>query len=411
MNLIDSIPFLSDLPVGQQAIAVIIAAPILVWLVLVIIRTIVLRFVMAPIRVYANKTHTDIDNRVINVIERPLRVLLIGIAIAIINILLPIDGDVGTFFNNLADALIIAAVFFFLYNLVDVIGVTSDNLQNLIGLHIEDRLLPFLRVVLKVLIIVMAILIILQEFDYNVTGLIASFGIVGLAFSLAAQDTAANVFGFTAIVGDNPFEVGDYIVTSDVSGTVERVGVRSTRIRKLDQSLVTMPNSMLTDAAVTNWSRLAKRRLDFYVGLTYRTNAEQMREILHRIREMLTARDVVDEESVIVRFVEFGDSALNVRVIAYILLADWGEFTAEQEAINLEIMEIVNDMGLGIAFPSTSLYIETLPQQDQTPTSTRPSTPSRRTQSTVAVDEAGKAEAKYQDNEAASSDVGDGDAK
>ena len=100
----------------------------------------------------------------------------------------------------------------------------------------------------------MGAMIIIREFGYDVTGLIASFGVIGLALSLAAKDTAANVFGFTAIVSDNPFQVGDYITMGDFAGTVEHVGVRSTRVRKLDQSLVTVPNSKLTDSAVTNWS-------------------------------------------------------------------------------------------------------------------------------------------------------------
>ncbi|MEO0596513.1 MAG: mechanosensitive ion channel family protein, partial [Chloroflexota bacterium] len=302
-------------------------------------------------------------------------------------------------------------------NIIDVIGVTSENLRNFTGIRVEDRLLPFLRVVFKVFVVVMGALIIVQEFGYSIAGLVASFGIVGLAISLAAQDTAANIIGFTSIVSDNPLHVGEYVIAGDVTGTVEEVGVRTTRIRKLDQSLVTVPNATLTGGAVTNWSRLTKRRLDFYVGLTYNTSASQMRAVIGDIRDMLKERENVDPESVIVHFVEFGDSSLKIRIIAYVLLQDWGEFTAEQENINLRIMEIVEDHKLSMAFPSTSLYIET-PIPDVLPDVVEVPAPLPSIQKAIDKQEEienatqeGTAEAKYQDNEAASSDADGGDAR
>lgn len=413
MNIIDYIPFISDLPIEQRALIVIISAPILVWLVSFIIRKVIMGFVMAPMKRYAKTTETELDDRALSVIDRPIRVLMIGIAIAIISSLLQFKGDLDQIADNIANALIIASIFYFVYNLIDIVGVTSENVKRFTGLHIEDRLLPFLRVVAKVFVVVMGLLIVVQEFDYSITGLIASFGVIGLAISLAAQDTAANVIGFASIVSDNPFEVGDFVATGDISGTVETVGVRTTRIRKLDQSLVTIPNHSLTDAAVTNWSRLGKRRLDFYIGLTYQTSASQMRDILQAIRDMLKERESIDTESVIVNFVEFDDSALNIRIIAYILIADWAEFTAEQELINLEIMEIVESLGLSMAFPSTSVYIESYPRQAETQSKMK--TPEIRVQQAdlrhdIQEDiEQGKSEAKYQDNKAASSDGEDAD--
>ncbi|GAB5490528.1 MAG: mechanosensitive ion channel family protein [Phototrophicaceae bacterium] len=408
MNFIKYIPFVRDLPLNYQVLLVIISVPILVWLVSTLIRAVIMNFVLAPIRRYAKTTETDLDNRALDVIERPIRVLLIGVAIAIISNTLQFRGDLEQISNNIANALIITAIFYFVYNLVDIIGVTSANVQRFTGLHIEDRLLPFLRVVAKVFVVVMGLLIVIQEFGYSITGLLASFGVIGLAISLAAQDTAANVIGFTSIVSDNPFEMGDYIVTGDIAGTVEKVGVRTTRIRKLDQSLVTMPNHSLTDAAVTNWSRLSKRRLDFYIGLTYQTTASQMRDVLQQIRDMLKDRDMIDTESVIVNFVEFDDSALNIRVIAYVLLADWAEFVTEQELINLNIMDIVETAGVSMAFPSTSVYIESQPKVTQPEPIVI--TPEMRVQKadlsydSQAEIEQGTPEASYQDNEAASSD-------
>ncbi|MEM9953719.1 MAG: mechanosensitive ion channel family protein [Chloroflexota bacterium] len=411
MNVIQQIPILRDIPLEQQALIVLLTAPLLVWVVSALFRVVILNFVMAPFRRYAKRTESDLDDRALTVIERPIRILMIGVAIAIISAGLEFKGDVDTLADNIANSLIIVAIFYFVYNLVDIISVTTESLNRLVGLRVEERLLPFIRVVAKVFIVVMGLLIVVQEFGYNIAGLVASFGVIGLAISLAAQDTAANVLGFTTIVSDNPFQVGDYIVTPDVIGTVEEVGVRTTRVRKLDQSLVTIPNRKLTDAAVTNWSRLSKRRLDFYLGLTYDTDSAHMRDVLHNIREMLKERNTIDTDSVIVNFVEFGDSSLNIRIIAYVLIADWAEFTAEQEAINLDIMDIVANAGLSVAFPSTSVYIESYPRRaEPEPTQLPPRqdpVPPPTAKASDVIDQ-GISEARYQDNEAASSDDGDG---
>lgn len=410
MSLAERIPYFSLLPESIQVLMLNLALLILALVVIWILRNLVARIVMLPLRSLVRKTETDIDDRAVDAIERPMRILVLGAGVAIVAAAFQFGPDLDQFSDSLSRALILAALMFFVYNLVDVIGLSPATMQHMTGITIEERLLPFLRTVAKVFVIVMAGLIIIQEFGYEVTGLIASFGVVGLALSLAAKDTAANVFGFTAIVSDNPFKVGDYIVTSDFSGTVEHVGARSTRVRKLDQSLVTVPNSKLTDAAVTNWSRLKKRRLDFYIGLTYDTSADQMRDVLHRLRELVKAHEALDPESVIVHFMEFAGSALNIRIIASVLLADWGAYTAEVEQINLEIMELIEELGLSFAFPSQSLYIETMPKADAgeaTPTS-RPAAVKRNVPTPPPAEpEIGHTEASFQDNPSASNE-GDG---
>src|SRR5262249_8920002 len=151
-----------------------------------------------------------------------------------------------------------------------------------------------------------------QEWGYDVTGLIAGLGLGGLAISLAAQDTLSNIFGFAAIVSDRPFVVGEYVKTKDVEGSVERVGLRSTRVRQIDQAVVAVPNSMLASSAILNWSRLSKRKLEVTLGVTYKTRPDQMEALLASLREMLKAHDKVDPNSVVVYFIGFGQSALNI---------------------------------------------------------------------------------------------------
>lgn len=360
MNI--ELPFLSDLPPDVSLFLVRILMLLVVLILVWVLRRTVASLMLRPLIALASRSDTELDDILIKAATGPIRLLVIAIAILLSINILDVGDDLRIFADNVARALLVATVTFAIYNTVSAISVTPSALNRITGVTLEERLLPFFETVVKVFIVVMGGLIILQEFGYNVTGLIASFGIVGLAFSLAAQDTAANVFGFITIVSDNPFKVGDFIVTSEFSGIVETVGVRATRVRKLDQSLVTVPNNFLMNKPVTNWSRLQRRRLDFHLGVTYTTNADQMLALTHEIREMLKLRELVDPESVLVHFTTFNDSSLDLRIVAGILVPDFNGYTAEVELINLEIMRIVEALGLSVAFPSTSLYVEAVPR-------------------------------------------------
>jgi MscS family membrane protein len=398
MSILERIPFLNTLPEDVQLVVLNLILVAMALIVIWVLRNVVTRLVLIPFRGLAGRTQNNLDDRVLDTIERPMRIFVLGAGVAIVNAAFNFTPQIDTFIASLARALILAGIVFLVYNLIDLIGFNSNTLHSVTGINIEERLLPFIRTVVKVFIVVMGALIIIQEFNYDVTGLIASFGIVGLALSLAAKDTAANVFGFTAIVSDNPFQVGDYITSGDFAGTVEHVGVRSTRVRKLDQSLVTVPNSKLTDAAVTNWSRLTKRRMDFNIGLTYATTADQMRALLQSIKDMLKAREHVDANSVQVFFISIGDSKLTVRIIAYILLKDWGEFHSETEAINLEVMTLVEKLGLAFVFPTQTPPLP-VPQPLMPPVISK-------SQTDTSI---GKSEAQFQQNATVSSVDLDGD--
>ncbi|NJL96044.1 MAG: mechanosensitive ion channel family protein [Anaerolineae bacterium] len=211
------------------------------------------------------------------------------------------------------------------------------------------------------MLIALGVVLVLEQWGYNVSALVAGLGIGGLAIALAAQDTLANLFGFTTIAGDRPLVVGEYIVTPDVEGIVEYVGLRSTWIRQLNQALVVVPNATLAGSVITNWSRLNKRQMQSVLTLEYDTTAPQMQRFLEAMRGMLRARPLIDPDSVVVLFTEFSDSALEVLVRCYVHESDWVAFHQEKERVNLEIMNLMATHGLSFAFPSRSIYIENMP--------------------------------------------------
>jgi MscS family membrane protein len=295
------------------------------------------------------------------VVDLPTRYLLIALGIYIASSILRLDPETNIFLERLVRTLVIVAVFALSFRLVDFLTPSKTSYLYAVGIRIEDQLLPFVRTALKIIILAMALVVIVQEWGYDVSGLVAGLGLGGLAFSLAAKDTLENLFGFTAIVGDRPFVVGESIKNADVDGTVEHVGLRSTRVRQMDQSLVTVPNSKLASSNILNWSRLGKRQVNLTLRIAYDTRSSELRDLLERIRELLAARELVEKESIVVHFINFGENALEILVRCYLFLPNWSEFTREKELILLEIMDTVETMGLQIGFLGRAVYVDNMP--------------------------------------------------
>jgi MscS family membrane protein len=358
--MIEQFPLVNDLPEDLRNTIIRVLLVVLALLLIWGLRRLITMILIRPLRAVTKRTGRQYDDQIIEAAIMPMRWFIIAIGILISAELLEIGGGLFTFVENIGRSLIIVAILMMIYKLIDLLMLSANILARVTGMNVEDRLLPFLRTAVKILVIALGIVITLQEWGYNVSGLVAGLGLGGLAFSLAAQDTVANLFGFTAIISDRPFDIGEFIITPDVEGIVEHVGIRSTRVRRLDQAVVYVPNNKLANSAVLNWSRLSKRRVDYILGVTYDSSSGDIRVLLHRIREMLKAQQTVDPDSVVVYFINFGDSSLEVLVRCYVFIADWGEFTAEKERLNLLVMDIVDDLGMSIAFPSMSLYVENI---------------------------------------------------
>ncbi len=358
MDLFDQLPFLNELPEFAKPIALDLILVVFALLLIVVLRWLLTGILLRPLRLLVRRTNSEVDDLLLEQCVTPMRIAVVGISLMITVNLFMFGAEVQQIAATIGRSLVIGSLFFAVIRIFDVFSLHPAMLKQVTGLTIPQRLLPFLNTLVKYLIVALGAIFVLQELNFDVAALIASLGVVGIGISLASQNTVSNLFGFAAIVTDNPFKVGDYIKTPNVSGIVETVGVRSTRVRQLDQALVTVPNNLLTNAVVLNWSRLEKRRLNITLTFTYSTSSEQMRALVRQIRELLQNMENIDPESVIVHFADFSSSSLNVLVICHVLLADWREYTALKETMYLEIMETVERLGINFAFPSQSLYIE-----------------------------------------------------
>lgn len=345
--------------VRETLLRLLLAALALV--VVVLLRSLLARLLVAPLRRLTLRTPVPWDTVLLDALVMPVRVLLIAFGLWLAARILGVSPATTIFIDHLSRSLVAIALFLAGFRAVQLFTPSSSRVFQLTGLTVEERLLPFIRTGAKLVLALWLLVVLMQEWGFDPSGLLASGGLLALGLGLAAQDTVANVFGFTAIVGDQPFVIGDFIKTPDVEGVVEQVGLRATRVRRLDQALVTVPNSKLASSAILNWSRLSKRWLDVRLLLPYHTSSQQLSALLERLRAQLAARETVEKDSVVVYFINFGDSGLEVLVRCYLLFADWVAFTAEKESILLEIMQMVESAGLTFAFPSRSVYIETMP--------------------------------------------------
>ena len=207
----------------------------------------------------------------------------------------------------------------------------------------------------KGVVMVAAAILIAGSLGLDLTGWLAALGLGGLAFALGAQKTIEHLVGGLSLVADQPVRVGDFCKVDGVMGTVEDIGLRSTRIRTLDKTLVTIPNGDLSTARIENFAGRKRFLWQTMLGLRYETRPDQMRAVIRRLDRMMAADPRIAEDHR-ARFVGFGASSLDVEIFAYIVAPDMPTNLAVREEMNLAVMEIVAACGTGFAFPSTTVY-------------------------------------------------------
>jgi MscS family membrane protein len=259
-------------------------------------------------------------------------------------------------FQGLQVALVVG-ITWFAFRLTDVLARSLARAAARTETRLDDQIIPLLRKTIKVVLAITVSVMVIQNLGYSVTSILASLGVGGLALALAAKDMVANFFGSVIVFTDRPFQVGDWIEFSNIEGTVEEVGFRTTRVRRFDKSLVTIPNQVFSTAPITNHSRRPIRRIKMTVGVTYETTAEQMRNFLATVRDLVANHPDIDQNFHFVHFTEFGDSSLNLQVYCFTKSTVWTEYLAAQEDLMLEIMGAVEEHGLEIAFPTRTVYL------------------------------------------------------
>ncbi len=246
----------------------------------------------------------------------------------------------------------------FFLNLTEYFGNNFKEKASKTSSKLDDQLIPFAIDSIKVIVIILGLFMTIGNvFDVNITALAAGLGVGGIAIAMASKESLENLFGSFTIFLDRPFTVGDIVNIGSITGIVEKVGFRSTRIRTFDKSLVTVPNKKMIDAELDNLGLRPVRRAKFNIGLTYETSSEKIKTIVKEIQNLIDQHPKTNDDGR-VRFMEFGDSSLDIMVIYYVNSPKWDDFIDTRENINYGIMNIVENNGSSFAFPSSSIYIE-----------------------------------------------------
>jgi MscS family membrane protein len=305
----------------------------------------------------ARRSSTDLDDEVLEHGAPPLH-LLIGLAVFALGVLaLRLAAPVESFFIDLVQALVVFAIVWLAFRLIDVVSRWSSGRLSERGQVAAISMLPLARKTAKVFLAIVGVLAVLQNVGLNVTALLTGLGVGGLAIALAAQKSIENLFGGMTLVVDQPVRVGDFCRFEDKVGTIEAIGLRSTRIRTLDRTVVTIPNGDFAQMKLETFAARDRIRLIHRIGLRYETTPDQLRYVLVELRRLLYSHPRVVEEPSRVRFVGFGASSLDVEVFAYVDTTDFNEFLAVQEDVMLRVMDVVAESGTGFAFPSQTLYL------------------------------------------------------
>jgi len=243
------------------------------------------------------------------------------------------------------------------YRVTDLLADFLERQAGRTRTKLDDLLIPLARKTGKVLVTVFGLIYIAESFDVQILPLLTGLGIGGLAFAFAAKDTIENFFGSVAVILDQPFEVGDWVVIEGAEGTVEELGLRSTRIRTFYDSQITIPNSTLVRTRVDNYGRRRYRRFKATIGVTYGTTPEQVEAFCEGIREIIRQHPYTRKDYFHVYLNSWGDFSLNILLYVFFDCADWAIELRERQRLMLDIMRLARRLGVGFAFPTQTLEL------------------------------------------------------
>ena len=320
------------------------------------------RLIRAALGRLVARTATEWDNTVLSRLGGPLTAamtLIVASALLPWLALYPPAADASYRIIRVA---FFISFFWALWRLVDVTRHVMSRTGWAQRSPSSRALLPLAGRVTKVVLLAIAAVAVLSMLGYPVASLVAGLGLGGLALALAAQKTVENLFGAFSIGIDQPFREGDFVKIEDFVATVEAIGLRSSRFRTLDRTLITIPNGRLADMRLESFTARDRLRLSPVIGLVYETTASQMRQVLAGFERVLREHPKIWPDTIVVRFREFGASSLDIEIMAWFRTSDWGEFQLIRQEVLLAFMDVVEKAGSSFAFPTQTLHVASVPR-------------------------------------------------
>ena len=328
-----------------------------------LVRKLFTQFILLWIKSVVKKTSTLLDDAAVSILEEPIRFIPVVLGVFFATQHLQLVGIYAEIADNAVRSLIAFTIFWGFVRVLRPISHLMTRLEKVFTPELVEWLIKAIRIAAMLI----GAATILQIWGIQVAPIIAGAGLFGVAVALGAQDLFKNLIAGMLILGEKRFRKGDWIrVEGVVEGTVENIGFRSTIIRRFDKAPVMVPNTNLSDTAVTNFSGMTHRRIYWKIGVEYRTTVDQLRQIRDEMEhyivespEFASPKDV----STFVRIDRFSDSSIDIMLYCFTKTTNWGEWLEIKEQLAFHIKQIVEGAGSGFAFPSQSLYIEAIPSE------------------------------------------------
>ncbi|MDD3244643.1 MAG: mechanosensitive ion channel family protein [Candidatus ainarchaeum sp.] len=306
-------------------------------------------------------TKNKIDDIVAKILSKPmpLKIIIVMIFFNIGFKFLNTSLGLKNFVKQATFVVVVLAIALFLIKFF--IGLIEEYLEEYAkksDSKYDDQLIPLLKSLVKIVFFLFAILVILSNLGYDVTALLAGLGIGGIAIAFAAKDILENLISGVTIFVEKPFKMGDTLKTSEGVGSVEEIGIRSTKIRTFDNTVVVIPNRLLSTNSVENISSRRARRENYTVGLTYNTSVTKIEKAQEIVKKILNKNKNVEQDTIVVGFESFGDYSLNIRIIYWIISLDYNEYVNTKNNINLTIKKEFEKEKIDFAFPTQTIEIK-----------------------------------------------------
>lgn len=327
-----------------------------------LLRRVVVNFIFNRLKKLAAKTETTLDDKLFPALEAPTAtfIMLAGIfsALKVLKLSATLDHQVG----NGATVAFSLNIFWGLLCGLDAVLDHAHEVARERQMGVA-AFMPWIKKTLVAVFVIIGVLLTVQSLGYNVSAILSGLGIGGLAFALAAQDTIANLFGSIVVAIDQPFKLGETVKIGAHTGAVEDIGLRSTKIRLADRSLVIIPNKTVSSEAIVNLSRFTSRRVEQVIGLTYGASAEKLEAIVADLRALINAEPEVNTADTLVYFRDYSASSLDLWIVYVAKDPDFAKHMALRQRVNLGIMRAVAARGLAFAFPTQTVHVATLPER------------------------------------------------
>lgn len=330
-------------------------------LVFLVFRRLFTTVVMSRLKRFVSRTEGRFDDELIAALEQPVRFIPVVMGVFFAAEYLEPQGTFKLIVDNFLRSLVVLTIFWGFFNAIGPLSFLFQRLERVF----TRPMIEWLVKATKIGIVFIGVATTLEIWGIEVGPIIAGLGLFGVAVALGAQDLFKNLIAGILVLAEKRFHPGDWIrVEGVVEGTVETIGFRSTRVRRFDKAPVFVPNAKLSDNAVTNFSAMTHRRIYWMIGVEYRTTVDQLREIRDGIESyVLESEEFVspEEASTFVRIDRFSDSSIDIMLYCFTRTTNWGAWLEIKERLAYHIMTVVEGAGSGFAFPSQSLYVESLP--------------------------------------------------